>query len=70
MKIKLLILNTFTRDVKNGYAKLKMEQIYFDNNQYNYGSLLRNVIPDAKDETLQNISMVTQGQYLRNGFFL
>ena len=29
-----------------------MEQIYFDNNQYNYGALLRNVIPDAKDETL------------------
>ena len=46
-----------------------MEQIYFDNNQYNYGFLLRNVIPDAKDETLQNISMVTQGQYLRIGFF-
>ena len=47
-----------------------MEQIYFDNNQYNYGILLRNVIPSAKNKTLQNISMVTQGQYLRNGFFL
>ena len=46
-----------------------MEQIYFDNNQYNYGFLLRNVIPDAKVETLQNFSKVTQGQYLRNGFF-